>query len=167
MNDTGKSHFLMKNSGLPEKRLDDLRLHIAGDLSQYRVLQGLMMRMGKQDQVGHHHEWAWHADQYDEDEDYDDWYDAYYDDASEWGYDETYEWTATSDGEWYCQDYDDTWAQYDDQGNLLECIEADISSDTYYGKGQERGKDKYRKGRGRGGFRRRFSKGKGSDKGSK
>eukprot|EP00959_Pyramimonas_sp_CCMP1952_P343845 7202280-Pyramimonas_sp.AAC.1 len=29
MNDTGRSHFLLKNSGLSDKRLDDLKLHVA------------------------------------------------------------------------------------------------------------------------------------------
>eukprot|EP00959_Pyramimonas_sp_CCMP1952_P076839 1605863-Pyramimonas_sp.AAC.1 len=70
----------------------------------------LKMRLGKQDQVNSHHEWAWYNDGDEDDED--DWYEAYYDDMYEWGYDQDYGWTATYDGDWYFQEYEDVWAKY-------------------------------------------------------
>eukprot|EP00959_Pyramimonas_sp_CCMP1952_P004447 93148-Pyramimonas_sp.AAC.1 len=59
--------------------MDDLKLHIAGYLTQYQTLRGLMMRLGKQDQAGQHHDWAWcgESGEVDDNTEGDDWYDAY------------------------------------------------------------------------------------------
>ena len=54
MNDVGKSHFLLKLCGMGDNKLDDIRLHVGGDLNQYRALVSLMMRTGKHDQTAQH-----------------------------------------------------------------------------------------------------------------
>eukprot|EP00959_Pyramimonas_sp_CCMP1952_P145852 3053751-Pyramimonas_sp.AAC.1 len=58
----GKSHFLLKNSDLQDRKIDNIKLHVGGDLSQYQAIRGLMMRMGKQDQSQHHQDWALYVD---------------------------------------------------------------------------------------------------------
>ncbi|CAK0906839.1 unnamed protein product, partial [Prorocentrum cordatum] len=137
MNDTGRSHFLLKNSGLSDKRPDDLKLHVAGDISQHRALQGLMLRLGKQGQIGQHTDWAWHGESGDgaDPEGMDEsWCKAYNDEQCEWSYDQDYGWTAKQDGEWYFQEYDDIWARYDENGDMTEYYEADQDDhDTYFG----------------------------------
>eukprot|EP00959_Pyramimonas_sp_CCMP1952_P304269 6367841-Pyramimonas_sp.AAC.1 len=94
------------------------------------------MRLGKQDQVGQHNEWAWYGEQgdgADPDDMVETWYEAYNDEQYEWGYDQDFGWTATADGEWYFQEYDDIWAKYDDSGEMTEYYEAEQDdNDTYY-----------------------------------
>eukprot|EP00959_Pyramimonas_sp_CCMP1952_P311608 6521273-Pyramimonas_sp.AAC.1 len=70
----GKSHFLLKNSDLQDRKIDDIKLHVGGDLSQYQAIRGLMMRMGKQDQSQHHQDWALYVDPDSGDQDINDYH---------------------------------------------------------------------------------------------
>ena len=111
MNAVGRSHFLLKNSDLAEKKLDDVKLHVGGDLSQYPAIRGLLMRMGKQDQSNSHGDWAFYGgiNEDDDDGEYDlmeIWYEAYSTEDYEWGWDDN-GWSATTDGEWYYMADDD------------------------------------------------------------
>eukprot|EP00959_Pyramimonas_sp_CCMP1952_P445566 9328689-Pyramimonas_sp.AAC.1 len=103
MNMVGTSHFLLKNSDLSEKRIDDIKLHVGGDLAQYQAIRGQLMRLGKQDQSQHHQDWALYTDQnghaYDRTEYHEILYEACDATDYEWGWTEDEGWSATLDGE--------------------------------------------------------------------
>eukprot|EP00959_Pyramimonas_sp_CCMP1952_P318361 6661837-Pyramimonas_sp.AAC.1 len=88
MNAVGKAHFLLENADLSEKRIDDIKLHVGGDLAQYHVIRGLLMRLGKQDQSQHHQDWALYTYQNGNERDiteyHDIWYEAYDVNEYEW-----------------------------------------------------------------------------------
>ena len=54
VNNVGLSHMLLSRCGLPQKKIDDILLHVGGDREQYDVIRSLISRMAKQD-VAHAH----------------------------------------------------------------------------------------------------------------
>ena len=156
MNEVGRSHFLLKNSDLSEKKVGDIKLHFGGALSQYPAIRGLLLRMGKQDQSQHHNDWTLYADPDDQGNDsefYEIWYEAYEIDDYEWGWTDEEGWSATQDGEWYYMVDDDTWLPFVYGEYMDECTIDGMA--VYWGKSKSRSF-----GRGRG-----FSRGKGKERG--
>eukprot|EP00959_Pyramimonas_sp_CCMP1952_P107121 2239589-Pyramimonas_sp.AAC.1 len=58
LNDTGRTHLLFKWSGLPARRVADIKLHHNGDLTQFNQIYSMISRIAKQEMatgVSHHH----------------------------------------------------------------------------------------------------------------
>ena len=51
LNEVGRTHLLLKRSGLPEKYIDDLKLKIDGDLSKYEEIVAILTRLAKENDV--------------------------------------------------------------------------------------------------------------------
>jgi len=49
ISDVGKSYLVLEHSGLTPSKVDDIRLHLDGDMSQFKKLLALLYRMAKQD----------------------------------------------------------------------------------------------------------------------
>jgi len=122
LNDVGKCYMLLKYSGLDERRIDDVKLQVHGDLTQYGPVKNILHRLAKAPEREKHD--ALYTQQTYENED-DAWY-----------YDDYY-------GDWECCDgYDDYYdGEYDYYEEDPEYEEGDESSqcDDYYGKGKNKG----------------------------
>ena len=146
--DTGKCWLFWSRASLPERQLADLRLKVNGDLSRYRDMIRLQLKISKNELASSEQASGYrntrgqyydqHADDYydgyeDQDGDYDDgYYDDQYDHDSEY-----YQWN----GEYYDHDgYDDD--HYDDNYD-----DEEQEYDDYFGKGKGKGK----KGKGKDG----------------
>eukprot|EP00959_Pyramimonas_sp_CCMP1952_P301564 6309377-Pyramimonas_sp.AAC.1 len=74
LNDTGRTHLLFKWSGLPARRVADIKLHHNGDLTQFNQIYSMISRIAKQEMaagVTHHHgHYGEHDDEELNDEDY-------------------------------------------------------------------------------------------------
>ena len=81
LNDVGKTYLFFKWSGLSQRRIDDLKLHVDGDMSRFNELKTLVLRIAKAEQAsGTRHSpeywgdapWdeSWWTDEWD---DYDPW----------------------------------------------------------------------------------------------
>ena len=54
VNDVCLSYLLLRGCGLPTAKIDDIKLKVNGDMSQYRQILALLTRLAKQEQNGHH-----------------------------------------------------------------------------------------------------------------
>ena len=81
VNNVGLSHMLLSRCGLPQKKIDDILLHVGGDREQYDVIRSLTSRMAKQDVAHAHPEKAYHGQHDHYDDDYDN-HDSNYDDGT-------------------------------------------------------------------------------------
>ena len=59
MNSIGLSHIMLTRCGLPQKKVDDVLLHVGGDRSQYELIKSLISRMAKQEMAHSHPEKAY------------------------------------------------------------------------------------------------------------
>ena len=93
INNVAKTHLFLKHSGLPDRRVEDLRLKVNGDLNRFDDIVSLVQRFAKSEAHAaagrreYYTDDGWHDDEsWWPDENYygDDWsYD-------EWSYDEQY-----------------------------------------------------------------------------
>eukprot|EP00974_Lingulodinium_polyedra_P029604 2852034-Lingulodinium_polyedra.AAC.1 len=136
MGPVGRSHMLLKYSGLPQRRIDDIKLQIQGDLTRYEELLAILMRIAKSEQQGMHSvkevlyptyheghdEWSWNTDSWYEEPAWEatDWLDSWYENDDE-------------NTEWYALDeWDDEPSEYEEQ-----------EYDEYWGsRGRGRGRSK-------------------------
>ena len=51
INDSGLTHLMFKWSGLPAKRIADIKLHFGGDTKRYDEMFAMLMRISKQEQA--------------------------------------------------------------------------------------------------------------------
>ena len=159
LGDTGKCWIFWSRSNLPERVLSDLRLKVNGDLSRYRDMIRLQLKISKNEQASmdqHGGYKNYHGDSYnDYDMTYTDgdswWYDdadsSYYED---WSYDDWYDDYYEHDDslyQWYDDyDYDHN---YDNGSTHHQDSNHDHNNDTstyddYYGKGKKGGKGKHK-----------------------
>ena len=150
LNNVGKSHFLLKYSGLEQSKIDHLRMLVNQDLDRYEELKNHLERMAKAQGTsqlpgahGYYGEagddWSYHEHSY------------WYWDPEEWI------WWFSDDGVTYMVDEDDDDYGDDDDGDEYQPDYDDPeAAEALWGKGK--GKKSRRKGKGK--------SGKGKSKGS-
>ena len=188
LNDIGRTHLLFKWSGLPHRRIADIKLHHNGDLTQFSNIFSMISRIAKQEMaagVSHHHG---HYGEYEDvelndddynlsfytDEDQDEYIDFTYDEDTDLHYRDY----LADTGEWKYGAYDSYWNWYEQDEVDTYLDELDLE-EAYQMTGF-RPKWRYggfkREGKGKGRFRRnargrgfkgrgRSGKGKGRDSG--
>ena len=144
--DSGKAWLFFSRSGIPERQLADLRLKVGGDLTRYREMIALQMKISKNESASYDQSQGYKQyntrtgeEEYDED----DWnYDEeYWNEEDDWyDYDSGREWT---EEDYYDDQEDDDWQEDypDDHGEDY--------GDYYGGKGKKYG-GKSRRGKGYG-----------------
>ena len=100
LNNVGKTHLYFRGSGLPGKRLEELRLKVDGDLTRYNDIVSLTQRIAKFEQFHRHHGRDHHYGEHQE-------YDYDYDDSYDYGSPENY----------YGGDHDSNYDGNDDYNN--------------------------------------------------
>ena len=60
INDIGRTHLLLKYSEMPQKKIDDIKLKVDGDLRRYNDIKAITRRIAKAAQAQHQH----HGDQH-------------------------------------------------------------------------------------------------------
>ena len=185
VNMTGLTHLLFKWSGLPARRIADIKLHFGGDLDKFNEIFSMISRIAKQEMAsssGNHYGHYGETDMMElNDEDYQLSY--YTDEEPDEGsvyytYDEDtdlhYRDYMTEQGEWRYGAYDSFWNRYDqdDVEHYLDQLDLDEAYQMsgfrpkwrYNGRRKGKGKGRFRsKGRGKGKGFGKFRKGKGRD----
>ena len=65
MNNIAKTYLFFKWSGISQRRIDDIKLHVGGDLNRYDDIMALILRIAKQEQASgsHSHEYYQNNDE--------------------------------------------------------------------------------------------------------
>ena len=139
INDQGKCWLFWSRANMPDRVLADLRLKVNGDLSRFRDMIRLQLKISKNESASHDQQEGfknhyggdnyWSEEGYDYHDDY--YYDEDYHDDS-W---DDYHYDEANDDDWYSPDWQTGWQDYDDQSH-------DTYDELYGGKGKGKGKDK-------------------------
>ena len=165
ISNVGLTHMLFKWSGLPSRRVSDIKLHINGDLEQFQTVFSMLTRIAKSDmQSGSSHHYV-DEPEYQDDSSYSlNFYEDY--DINDW-----IEWTHDDETGLYYREYlldsgELSCGAYDESGNWWEAEQIEEFLDEWdlqeaYQLSGFRPRYRY------GGYRRRKGKGKskGRDKG--
>ena len=131
MNDVAHFYLFFKNSGLPSKFVEDVKMQVQGDLRRYQEARTLALRLSSK----HLEHDSYHQDETAADNE------SWYGDSwrNDWSYNSDYE-TGWFDDDWYgYEDYEDGYdnSYYDDHGE--EWFSPDDEDDEDYGSYPVRG----------------------------
>ena len=145
INEVAKFYLFFRNSGLPAKFVEDIKLQLQGDLRRFQEARSLALRLiSRKDDIG-----GGDGSFY-EHEEHDDGYDWYADDhEAEWDapWESWYEdgWLVM-DYENYAADYEDDWNYYDgwaEEPTMEQTANADDDHSSYHGEDNSPGHGPY------------------------
>ena len=127
INDVAKFYLFFRNSGLPAKFIEDIKLQLQGDLRRFQDARSLALRLiSRKDDIGTSEGNFYERDEYDE---LYEWYADDYDDEWDSPWESWYEdgWLVM-DYENYAADYEEDWSYYD--GMIDEAPAAEQAAQT-------------------------------------
>ena len=148
-NEVGRTHYLLKYSGMTQEKVDNVLLQVGNNLQRYDEVFSTLTKIAKTQLTSQlPGPTGYYGEDYDEDwYGEDDWYDAgYYGDdydyEEEW-YDGEQEYYDAEDW-WYDEEWqeDGDWQEEEHYGDDGDAGEDDSMADGYYGKGKGKGKGK-------------------------
>eukprot|EP00959_Pyramimonas_sp_CCMP1952_P126903 2654124-Pyramimonas_sp.AAC.1 len=136
---TGLTHLFLKWSGLPARRIADIKLHFGGDLDKFNEIYGMLSRIAKQEMAAGrtHHQHSHCTEELDMELDDQHYQLTYYmdddceDSEVDFVYDEETDLHCrdfyAESGDWACGAYDSYWTWYEQEEIETSLGELDLA----------------------------------------